>query len=65
MPTRKIDELIWRALTDPVFRDRVLSGQRDEILDALSLTEVERETVQAVQANTLEGFAAALCNPFV
>lgn len=63
MPTRRIDELIWQALTDPIFRDRVLNGQRDEVLEALCLTEMERETVRAVQANTLEGFAAALCSP--
>ncbi|MGD1997147.1 MAG: hypothetical protein PVH62_10285 [Anaerolineae bacterium] len=64
MPTRRIDELIWTALTDPKFCERLLNGQRREVLDALGLTKAERQAVLAVKANTLEGFAAALCNAF-
>jgi hypothetical protein len=63
MPTRKIDELIWMALTDPVFRERLLNGQRREVLDTLSLTEAERQAVLAVKADTLHDFAGALCGP--
>jgi hypothetical protein len=58
--TRTLDKLIWMALTDAVFCDGLLNGRRREILDALELTEMERETVLAVQANTLESFAGAL-----
>ncbi len=63
MPTRRIDELIWIALTDSVFRERLLNGQRHEVLATLSLTEVEQQAALAVKANTLETFAGALCQP--
>ncbi|MFQ6100191.1 MAG: hypothetical protein ACE5OS_03000 [Anaerolineae bacterium] len=63
MPTRKIDELVWMALTDTAFRERLLNGQRHEVLAALSLTEAERRAVLAVKADTLEAFAGALCQP--
>ena len=63
MPTRKIDELIWMALTDSAFREDLLNGHRRQVLTALSLTEVERQVVLAVKANTLETFAGALCQP--
>jgi hypothetical protein len=63
MPTRKIDELVWMALTDSAFRERLLNGQRREVLTTLSLTEAERQVVLAVQADTLDAFAGALCQP--
>ena len=62
MPTRKIDELVWTALTDSTFRKRLLNGQRREVLDTLGLTEAERQAVLAVKADTLEAFAGALCH---
>ena len=62
MPTRKIDELVWTALTDSTFLKRLLNGQRREVLDTLSLTEAERQAVLAVKADTLEAFAGALCH---
>ncbi len=61
MPTRKIDELVWAALTDPAFRGRLLNGQRGEVLASLDLTEAERRAVLAVRADTLEALAGALC----
>jgi len=63
MPTRRIDELIWTALTDPVFRGRLLNGHRYEVLAAFNLTEAERQALLAVKADTLEAFAGALCQP--
>lgn len=63
MPTRTIDELIWTALTDSEFCERLLNGHRREILESLGLSEVERQAVLAVSANTLEAFAGALCQP--
>ncbi|MDY6876759.1 MAG: hypothetical protein SWK90_11240 [Chloroflexota bacterium] len=63
MPTRKIDELVWMALTDSAFREQLLDGRRQEALTTLSLTEMEQQTVLAVKANTLETFAGALCQP--
>ncbi len=61
MPTRKIDELVWAALTDPAVRGRLLKGQQGEILAALDLTEAEQRAVLAVRAETLEALAGALC----
>jgi hypothetical protein len=63
MPTRGIDELIWIALTDSAFRERLLNGQRREALATLSLTETERQAALAVKADTLDSFAGALCHP--
>jgi len=63
MPTRRIDELMWIALTDPAFREQLLNGQRREVVTVLNLTEAEKQAVLAVQANTLDAFAGALCQP--
>jgi hypothetical protein len=63
MSTRAIDEMIWVALTDGDFRERMLNGHRREVLDSIGLTEVERRAVLAVKADTLEAFAGALCQP--
>jgi hypothetical protein len=65
MPTHRIDELVWTALTDPVFRERILNGHRREIVDSFCLLEAERQAVLAVKADTLEAFAGALCQPGV
>jgi hypothetical protein len=58
---RRIDELVWRALTDVSFREGLMNGQRRELVDAMGLTGEEREAVLAVEAKSLEGFAGALC----
>ena len=63
MPTRTLDELVWTALTDSTFRERLLNGQRREVLATLDLTEAERQAMMAIEANTLEAFAGALCQP--
>lgn len=63
MPTHRIDELIWTALTDPTFCERMLNGHRREIVDSFGLTETERQILLAVKADTLESFAGALCQP--
>lgn len=63
MPTHQIDELVWKALTDSAFREQMLNGHRREIVDSLCLPEMERRAVLAVQADTLEAFAGALCQP--
>ncbi len=63
MPTRRIDELVWTALTDSAFRESLLKDRRREILTALNLTELERQAVLTVKAETLEAFAGALCQP--
>ena len=63
MPSHNIDELVWRALTDSSFCKGLLNGHRRELVAELGLTETEQRTVMAVQADTLESFAGALCEP--
>ena len=63
MPTRKTDRLIWEAFTNQDVRARLLNGQRREILTSFGLTETERQTMLAIEAETLEAFAEALCQP--
>ncbi len=65
MPTRKIDALMWTALTDPRFREGLLNGRRRELVSQLNLSEVEQRAVLAVKADSLEAFAGALCQPIV
>lgn len=65
MPTHRIDELIWRALTDLTFREGMLNGHRRELVESFGLTETERQILLAVKADTLESFAGALCQPGV
>lgn len=59
--SRRIDELIWRAFTDVTFREGLLNGHRRELVEALDLTDAEREAILAVEADSLEAFAGALC----
>ena len=63
MPTHRVDELVWVALTDPDFCARLLNGQRREALSMFNLTEAEHQTVLSIEADTLEAFAGALCLP--
>ncbi len=63
MPTRKMDMVMWAALTDPRFREGLLNGRRRELVAQLNLTETEKQAVLAVKADTLEAFAGALCQP--
>ena len=58
---RNIDALIWRAFTDAGFRKGLLNGGRPELVDAMGLTAEEKEAVLAVEADSLEAFAGALC----
>lgn len=61
IPTNRIDRLVWEAFTNPDFRARLLNGKRREVLHAFNLTETECQTVLAVEADSLESFAEALC----
>ena len=63
MTSRKIDALMWMALTDSGFRDGLLNGKRRELVAGLDLSEIEKQAVMAVKAETLEAFAGALCQP--
>ena len=63
MPSHRIDELVWYALTDSAFREGLLNGHRRELAAQLGLNDVEQQVVMSVRADTLEGFAGALCQP--
>ena len=58
---RNIDALIWRAFTDAGFRKGLLNGSRPELVDSMQLTTEEKEAVLAVEADSIEAFAGALC----
>ncbi len=58
---RNIDALIWRAFTDAAFQKGLLNGSRPELVDAMNLTAEEKQAVLAVEADSLESFAGALC----
>lgn len=58
---RNIDALIWRAFTDASFGRGLLNGSRPELVDAMDLTAEEKAAILAVEADSLEAFAAALC----
>ena len=61
---RNIDALIWRAFTDAAFRKGLLNGSRPELVNAMDLTPEERAAVLAVEADSLEAFAGALCQSY-
>lgn len=58
---RNIDALIWRAFTDVAFQKGLLNGRRPELVDAMDLTAEEKQAILAVEADSLEAFAGALC----
>ena len=60
MDSRRIDEMVWRALVDTPFREGLLNGHRRELVTSMDLTDTERMAVLSVQADSLEGFAEAL-----
>lgn len=61
MTSHNIDALVWRALTDAGFREGLLNGHRRELATQLGLNDAEQQAVMAVQADSLESFAGALC----
>lgn len=52
--------LIGAANLDQSFRERLLNGDRLQVIDTLDLSEAEREAVLAIKAETLTDFAQAL-----
>ena len=61
---KNIDALIWRAFTDAAFQRGLLNGRRCELVDAMDLTAEEKRAVLAVEADSLEAFAGALCQAY-
>ncbi len=61
MQNRKIDEMMWMALTDAAFRDALLKDRRGWVLETIGFSDDERQALLSVQADSLEAFAGALC----
>jgi len=53
--------LVGTALTDPQFCHDLLNGRRRTILSQFDLTEEERKAVLGVEAESIQDFAAQLC----
>jgi hypothetical protein len=61
MPTRKMDELVWKAFTDSEFSGRLFRGASGEALAGLGLSKAEQEAVLSVRADSVEALAGGLC----
>ena len=53
--------LVGTALTDPKFRHNLLDGRRHSLLTEFDLTDKEREAVLVIEAESIQQFAARLC----
>jgi hypothetical protein len=60
MSHRALQRIIGTAVTDPQFCVDLLDGKRRSILDAFDLTAEERRILLAIEANSLQEFAARL-----
>ena len=61
MADSTIDAIVWRALTDAAFRERLLKGDRHQLVALYDLTELERDAVMALNDTTLDAFAGSIC----
>lgn len=53
--------LVGTALTDPEFCAKLLKGERHTLLAEFDFTEEERKAILAVRAESIQEFAAQLC----
>jgi hypothetical protein len=60
MSHRALQMIIATAVTDPQFCFDLLNGKRWPILDAFDLTAEERRILLAIEAGSLQEFAAQL-----
>ena len=61
MPQMALHILVGTALTDPRFCHDLLNGKRHTLLHEFDLTDEERKAVLAIQAESIQEFAAQLC----
>ncbi len=61
MSQMSLQTLVGTALTDREFRHDLLDGKRPTILTKFDLTDEEREVVLGIEAESLQEFAAQLC----
>jgi hypothetical protein len=58
MSERALQALIGHAIVDKKFRDQLLNGGRERLLEEFELTETERDVLRSIQAQTFEEFAS-------
>ncbi|PIU94920.1 MAG: hypothetical protein COS65_05115 [Armatimonadetes bacterium CG06_land_8_20_14_3_00_66_21] len=56
MKSFSVEQVLWRALVDPVFRDELLANRRRAVKD-LSLSGNELDEVDRIDVNVLESLA--------
>jgi len=56
----KLEILVGTAGVDAALCERLLNGQRSQVITAFNLSEAEQEAVLAIKADSLPGFAEAL-----
>lgn len=61
MAQMALHTLVGTALTDPRFCHDLLNGRRHTLLPEFDLTDEEQEAVLAIQAESIQAFAAQLC----
>jgi len=61
MSQMTLHTLVGTALTDLKFCDNLLNGRRHTLLAEFDLSDEEREAVMVVKAESIQEFAAQLC----
>ncbi len=61
MSQMALHTLVGTALTDPRFCHDLLNGRRRTLLADFDLTDEERKAVLAIQVESIQAFAAQLC----
>ena len=61
MSQMALQTLVGTALTDPGFCNDLLNGRRHTVLAKFDLTDEEREVVLVIKAESIQEFAAHLC----
>jgi hypothetical protein len=61
MAQTALHTLVGTALTDPEFCHDLLNGRRAALLTKFDLTDEEREFVLFIEAESIQEFAARLC----
>jgi hypothetical protein len=56
MKSLSVEQVLWRALVDPVFRDELVANRRRAVKD-LSLSGGELDEVDRIDVNVLESLA--------
>jgi hypothetical protein len=60
MKHRALQDLIGRAIVDREFRDRLLNGNREQVVAEFDLTDIERRAIHSIEAQSFEEFAGSL-----